>query len=67
MEDTVEINYGVLSNAFFEDLDVEVHVRDSSGQLVDSITDRVPQAAVFPLTGRSTSRHRWQTSTPLRW
>ena len=41
MEDTVQINYGVLSNAFFEDLDVEVNVRDSSGQLVDTITDRV--------------------------
>ena len=41
MEDTVEVNYGVLSNAFFEDLDVEVQVRDSSGVVVDTITDRI--------------------------
>ena len=41
MEDTVEINYGVLSNAFFEDLDVEIAVRDASGNLVDTITDRI--------------------------
>ena len=40
-DDTVQINYGVLSNAFFEDLDVEVRVRDSSGQIVDTITDRI--------------------------
>tara|TARA_Y100001980_G_C14551488_1_gene334868 strand:- start:910 stop:3504 length:2595 start_codon:yes stop_codon:yes gene_type:complete len=41
MEDTVEVNYGVLSNAFFEDLDVEIQVRDSSGVVVDTITDRI--------------------------
>ena len=52
MEDTVEINYGVLSNAFFEDLDVEVHVRDSSGQLVDSITDRVAAGGGVSVDGQ---------------
>ena len=49
MEDTVQINYGVLSNAFFEDLDVEVNVRDSSGQLVDTITDRVAAGGGVPI------------------
>lgn len=41
LDDTVNINYGVLSNAFFEDLDVEIHVRDTTGNIVDSITDRI--------------------------
>lgn len=40
-DDTVEINYGVLSNAFFEDLDVEISVRDNAGNVVDTITDRI--------------------------
>ena len=41
LDDTVSINYNVLSNAFFEDLDLEIEVRDSSGQVVDTIVDRV--------------------------
>jgi PKD repeat protein len=40
-DDTVQIDYGVLSNAFFEDLDVEITVSDSSGALVDMTTDRI--------------------------
>ncbi|MEC7507704.1 MAG: PKD domain-containing protein, partial [Candidatus Thermoplasmatota archaeon] len=52
MEDTVEINYGVLSNAFFEDLDVEVNVRDASGQIVDTITDRIAAGGGVTVDGQ---------------
>lgn len=52
MDDTVAINYGVLSNAFFEDLDVEINVRDSSGQLVDTITDRVAAGGGVAVDGQ---------------
>ena len=41
LDDTVAIDYGVLSNAFFEDLDVEIAVRDAAGSVVDTITDRI--------------------------
>jgi PKD repeat protein len=41
VDDTVSINYGVLSNAFFEDLDIEIIARDGAGQIVDSTTDRI--------------------------
>ena len=41
LDDTVQLNYGVLSNAFFEDLDVTVNVRDGSGQVVDTLVDRI--------------------------
>ena len=41
IDDTVQIGYGVLSNAFFEDLDVEITVRDGSGIVIDSLTDRI--------------------------
>ena len=41
LDDTVMISYGVLSNAFFEDLDVNILVTDSSGNNVDTITDRI--------------------------
>ncbi len=39
--DTVQVNYSILSNAFFEDLDVDALVRDSNGTIVDSISTRV--------------------------
>tara|TARA_B100000459_G_scaffold46969_1_gene24541 strand:- start:554 stop:4732 length:4179 start_codon:yes stop_codon:yes gene_type:complete len=40
-DDTVQANYSILSNAFFEDLDVEIVVRDSNGTVVDSTSTRV--------------------------
>lgn len=39
--DTVQINYEVFSNAFFEDLDVTTKVLDNSGTVVDTVTKRV--------------------------
>jgi PKD repeat protein len=39
--DTAHINYNVLSNAFFEDLDVTVKVKDGFGNEVDSLTNRI--------------------------
>ena len=39
--DTAHINYNVLSNAFFEDLDVTVTVKDGFGNEIDSITNRI--------------------------
>ena len=41
LADTVQVDFDVLSNAFFEDLDVEVNVRDGSGAIVDGLTTRV--------------------------
>ena len=39
--DTVQVNYSILSNAFFEDLDVDALIRDSNGTVVDTISTRV--------------------------
>ena len=39
--DTVQVNYSIMSNAFFEDLDVDMLVRDSNGTVVDTISTRV--------------------------
>ena len=39
--DTVEVEFNVLSNAFFEDLDVEIEVRNSSGIVLDTMQTRV--------------------------
>ena len=39
--DTAEIEFNVLSNAFFEDLDVEIEARNSSGVVLDTIQTRV--------------------------
>ena len=39
--DTVQVNYSILSNAFFEDLDVDALIRDSNGTVVDAISTRV--------------------------
>ena len=39
--DTAEVEFNVLSNAFFEDLDVEIEVRNSSGIVLDTIETRV--------------------------
>lgn len=39
--DTVQVDYSILSNAFFEDLDVDMLVRDSNGTVVDTISTRV--------------------------
>ena len=41
VDDTAQANYSILSNAFFEDLDVEISVRDSNGTIVDSTSTRV--------------------------
>lgn len=50
-DDTVQVNYGVLSNAFFEDLNVEVTVRDGSGNVVDTIVDRISAGGGAPVDG----------------
>ena len=39
--DTAEIEFNVLSNAFFEDLDVEIQVKNSSGIVLDTMETRV--------------------------
>lgn len=41
MVDTAEIEFNVLSNAFFEDLDVEIEVRNASGIVMDTMETRV--------------------------
>ena len=41
MVDTAEIEFNVLSNAFFEDLDVEIQVKNSSGIVLDTMETRV--------------------------
>ena len=40
-DDTVQVNFNVFSNAFFEDLDVEASIIDSQGSVVDEITTRI--------------------------
>ena len=40
-DDTVQVNFDVFSNAFFEDLDVETRIVDSQGVVVDEITSRI--------------------------
>ena len=50
LDDTVELEFDVLSNAFFEDLDVEVAVRDSSGLIVDRLDTRVEAGGGQPVT-----------------
>jgi len=40
-DDTVQVNFDVFSNAFFEDLDVETRIVDSQGQIIDEITSRI--------------------------
>ena len=39
--DTAEIEFNILSNAFFEDLDVEIQVKNASGVVLDTIETRV--------------------------
>jgi PKD repeat protein len=39
--DTAEIEFNVLSNAFFEDLDVQIEVKNASGIVLDTIETRV--------------------------
>ena len=56
-DDTAKINFNVFSNAFFEDLDVEVSVIDSSGTVVDSITNRISAGG-----GQDTNSNVWFTS-----
>ena len=41
MIDTAEIEFNVLSNAFFEDLDVEIEVKNASGVVLDTMETRV--------------------------
>ena len=40
-DDTVQVNFDVFSNAFFEDLDIETRIVDSQGVVVDEITSRI--------------------------
>ena len=40
-DDTVQVNFDVFSNAFFEDLDVDISILDSSGNTVDERTSRI--------------------------
>ncbi len=40
-DDTVQVNFDVFSNAFFEDLDIETKIIDSQGIIVDEITSRI--------------------------
>ena len=56
-DDTAKINFNVFSNAFFEDLDVEVSVIDSSGEIVDTITNRISAGG-----GQDTNSNVWFTS-----
>lgn len=39
--DTAEVEFNVLSNAFFEDLDIEIQVKNSSGVILDSMDTRI--------------------------
>ena len=48
--DTMEIGYDILSNAFFEDLDVEFNVRDNNGSVVDTLTRRVQAGGGSPVS-----------------
>ena len=41
LADTAKVEFDILSNAFFEDLDVSIEVRNSSGVTIDSIETRV--------------------------
>jgi len=58
-DDTSNINFNVFSNAFFEDLDVEISVLDSSGLVVDSISNRISAGG-----GADSNSDVWFT-TPL--
>ena len=49
--DTVQVNYSILSNAFFEDLDVDALIRDSNGTVVDTISTRVQAEGVYVPNG----------------
>lgn len=55
--DTVQVNYEVFSNAFFEDLDVTTKVLDSSGVVVDTQTKRVSAGG-----GLATEESIWFTA-----
>ena len=48
--DTLDIGYDILSNAFFEDLDVQFDVRDSNGTIVDTLSHRVQAGGGQPVT-----------------
>ena len=39
--DTAEVEFNVLSNAFFEDLDINIEVKNSSGVVLDRMSTRV--------------------------
>ncbi|MEC9161974.1 MAG: PKD domain-containing protein, partial [Candidatus Thermoplasmatota archaeon] len=50
LDDTVELEFDVLSNAFFEDLDVAVAVRDGTGTVVDTLDTRVEAGGGQPVS-----------------
>ena len=50
LDDTVELEFDVLSNAFFEDLDVDVAVRDGTGAVVDRLDARVEAGGGQPVS-----------------
>ena len=49
-DDTVQVNFDVFSNAFFEDLDIETRIVDSQGVVVDEITsESLPVAELIQI------------------
>ena len=56
-DDTSHINFNVFSNAFFEDLDVDISVIDSSGEVIDSTSNRVSAGG-----GQDTGSDIWFTA-----
>ncbi|MDP6869223.1 MAG: PKD domain-containing protein [Candidatus Poseidoniaceae archaeon] len=50
LTDTIQLGFDVLSNAFFEDLDVTIEAKNSSGVIVDTIQSRVQAGGGSPVT-----------------
>lgn len=48
--DTVKIDFNILSNAFFEDLNVEIEAIDGTGAVVDSLMTQVSVGGGQPVT-----------------
>ena len=68
LSDTNEVEFNVLSNAFFEDLDVEIEVRNASGVVLDTIDTRVqagggvPVSTKFWYTAKNSEIHTFHIS-----
>ena len=50
LADTAEVEFEVLSNAFFEDLDMNIEVRNSTGMPVDSLDVRIAAGGGIPVS-----------------